>query len=329
MDTVVKKLCVTGSTGLVGSEAVKFFRDKGWEVKGIDNNSRHRFFDTPSKDSLHPVDIRDEEAVNRFFQEYGPFDAIVHAAAQPSHDYSKEHVLEDFHTNATGTLHLLEAARKLSPEAVFIQVSTDKVYGWGMRRNFLTETEEKWHNDVPFAESTDMEPPFSPFGISKLTGDFYAQEYAAQGWLTTGIFRPGCITGRNHEGAEQHGFLAYLVKCVKEGRTYKIFGYKGKQVRDQIHAHDLVNAFYHFIQKPKSGEVYNIGGGYGNEVSPLSAGRMASERLDKEFKYEYVEEERFGDRVWDVHDVSKFQNDYPEWECEYTISKIVDDLCES
>lgn len=321
------KILVTGSTGLVGSEAVKYFTEQGHKVVGIDANMRAAFFDTPDKIPEFPLDIRDESAVNIFFQEHGPFDAIVHAAAQPSHDYSKEHVLEDFDTNARGTVVLLEAARNHSPKAVFVYVSTDKVYGWGMRRELLQETEAKWYNNFPFDETTSFEPPFSPFGVSKLAADLYVQEYAAQGWLTTGIFRPGCITGRNHEGAEQHGFLAYLAKCIKEGKTYKIYGYKGKQVRDQIHAHDLVSAFAAFISNPKSGSVYNIGGGYERAVSPLSAGALLSEKVGKPFKHAVLEKPRFGDRQWDVHDVSKFRKDYPEWDYEYSLDDIITDLC--
>lgn len=323
----MKKIVVTGSTGLLGSEAVDFFREKGWEVVGVDNNGRSAFFGTPSKTPLVYLDIRNQSEVDTLFELSGPFDAIIHTAAQPSHDYSKEHVLEDFHTNATGTVNLLEAARQHSPKAVFVHVSTDKVYGWGMNRKHLREKDEKYDNDVPFAENTPFEPPFSPFGVSKLAADFYAQEYAAQGWLTTGIFRPGCITGCRHEGAEQHGFLAYLAKCIKEGKTYQIYGYEGKQVRDQIHAYDLVSAFHAFIEDPESGAVYNIGGGYERAVSPLSAGRLIAEKLGKEFKYEILDEPRFGDRIWDVHDVSKFRDDYPGWDYKYSLDDIINDLC--
>lgn len=323
----MKKILVTGSTGLLGSEAVKYFAEKGWEVVGIDANKRAAFFDTPDKTPEFLLDIRDKFKIDNLFEDHGPFDAIIHCAAQPSHDYSKDHVLEDFHTNATGTLNLLEAARELSPKAVFVQVSTDKTYGWGMRKKVLTEGETMWENDTPYDEHTPFEPPFSPFGVSKLCGDLYAQEYAAQGWLTTGIFRPGCITGRNHEGAEQHGFLAYLTKCIKEGKIYNIYGYKGKQVRDQIHAHDLISAFAAFIENPKSGQVYNIGGDYERAVSPLSAAKLISEKLGKEFKYKYVDEPRFGDRQWDVHDVSKFRKDYPGWQYEFSLDDIITDLC--
>lgn len=324
----MKKLLVTGSSGLVGSESVKFFTEKGWEVTGIDANMRHQFFGTPSKEAQVELDIRDATAVGMLFAR-NKFDAIIHAAAQPSHDYSKDNVIEDFMVNALGTLNLLEAARKYTPKAVFVHVSTDKVYGWGMRRDNLKEGEGMWEHTDDFDESTPFGPPFSPFGVSKLTGDLYAQEYAAQGWLTTGIFRPGCITGKAHEGAEMHGFLAYLVKCVKEGKTYKIFGYKGKQVRDQIHARDLAKAFWFFVETPRSGEVYNIGGGYDRAVSPISAGKLVSDKLGKPFLSEYVEEPRFGDRQWDVHDISKFREHYPEWDYEYSLDDIISDLCES
>lgn len=321
-----KKICITGATGLVGSEAVRFFNEKGWDVVGIDANMRAAFFDTPDKDDALMVDIRIIDDVEVLFATHGPFDAIIHAAAQPSHDYSKDHVLEDFHTNATGTLHLLEAARKYSPKAVFVHVSTDKVYGWGMRREPLVEQEDTWYDYEPFNETTEFKPPFSPFGVSKLCADLYAQEYAAQGWLTTGIFRPGCITGRRHEGAELHGFLAYLTKCIKEGKNYRIFGYKGKQVRDQIHAYDLVNAFWSFIQKPRSGEVYNIGGGYERAVSPLSAAKLIEQKTGRKLIATF-EPARFGDRQWDVHDVSKFRSHYPDWEYTYSLDDIIEDLC--
>lgn len=329
------KILVTGSTGLVGSEAVKYFTEQGHEVVGIDANMRAAFFDTPDKTPALDVDIRDETRVNWLFDCYsnrphafGAFDAIIHTAAQPSHDYSKEHVLEDFDTNARGTVILLEAARKYSPQAVFVHVSTDKVYGWGMEAKLVAEDDLMWHGSEPFDENTPFNPPFSPFGVSKLAADFYAQEYAAQGWLTTGIFRPGCITGRAHEGAEQHGFLAYLTKCIKEGKKYSIYGYKGKQVRDQIHAHDLVTAFAAFIDKPRSGAVYNMGGGQQRAVSPLRAGRLISEELGKPFIHEVLDEPRFGDRQWDVHDVSKFRKDYPEWHYEYSLADIISDLCQ-
>lgn len=316
---------VTGSTGLVGSEAIKFFTELGHNVIGIDANMRHEFFDTPDKVPTKTVDIRDREALAALFSCH-EFEAIIHCAAQPSHDYSKEHVMEDFEINTIGTLNLLEVARIACPHAVFVHCSTDKIYGEGMNRQGLLEGETRCDSLFPFTETTPIIAPLTPFGVSKLAADFYVQEYAKQGWLTTGIFRMGCITGRNHEGAEQHGFLAYLTKCIKEGKTYKIFGYKGKQVRDQIHAHDLVNAFWHFIQHPRSGEVYNIGGGEERAVSVLEAGQLIAEKLGKEFIYE-LHDGRYADRQWDVHDVSKFRSHYPKWEYEYSLDDIISDLC--
>lgn len=320
------KILITGSTGLVGSEAVKYFSEKGWEVVGIDANMRSKFFGTPAKLSSLYVDIRNEIEVNALFQQESPFDAIIHTAGQPSHDYSKDHVLEDFDINARGTVILLEAARKYSSNAVFVHCSTDKIYGEGMKREWLQETNTRYTNRYPYDETTPIRPALSPFGAGKLAADFYVQEYAAQGWLTTGVFRMGCITGRNHEGAEQHGFLAYLTKCIKEGKTYNIYGYKGKQVRDQIHAYDLVTGFHQFIERPISGAVYNMGGGVERSVSVLEAGTLISEKLDQEFKYE-IKEGRFGDRQFDIHDVSKFRKDYPEWDYKYSLDDIITDLC--
>ena len=327
------KILITGSTGLVGSEAVKYFTEKGWEVVGIDANLRANFFNTPSKTPEHNLDIRNEEYVNHFFKKEGPFDAVIHTAAQPSHDYSKEHVIEDFDVNARGTVILLEACRKYSPSAVFVHCSTDKIYGEGMQRGIyphefgLGEKETRYTHDHPFNERTEIKPALSPFGVSKLYADFIVQEYAAQGWLKTGVFRMGCITGKAHEGAEQHGFLAYLAKCIKEGKTYNIYGYKGKQVRDQIHAYDLVAAFDSFISTPHSGGVYNIGGGNERSVSVLEAAKLMEEKTGNTFKFNYVDEPRFGDRQWDIHDVSKFQREYPEWKYKYSLNDIIADLC--
>ena len=326
------KILITGSTGLVGSEAVKYFSEKGWEVIGIDNNSRAKFFDTPDKVATHNVDITDPEAMSELFKNFAPFDAIIHTAGQPSHDYSKKHVIEDAQVNIFGTLILLELARATSPKAVFVHCSTDKIYGEGMYRtplgrDGLEEKETRYHSPFPFDENTAILPALSPFGVSKLAADFYVQEYAKQGWLTTGVFRMGCITGRNHEGAEQHGFLAYLAKCIKEGKTYNIYGYKGKQVRDQIHGYDLVSAFDSFISNPRSGAVYNMGGGVERSVSVLEAGKLISEKVGKPFNYE-IKEGRFGDRQWDVHDISKFRRDYPDYDYRYSLDDIISDLCQ-
>lgn len=321
----MKKILVTGATGLVGTAAVEYFTDKGWDVTGIDADMRHQLLGTPSKSGALPCDIRSRIELVAVFEQ-GPFDAIIHTAAQPSHDYSKEHVMEDFEINTIGTLNLLEIARISSPKAVFVHCSTDKVYGAGMTRQGLIEGLTRYDQLFPFTETTPIISPLSPFGVSKLAADFYVQEYAKQGWLTTGIFRMGCITGKNHEGSEQHGFLAYLAKCIKEGKPYTIFGFKGKQVRDQIHANDLVSAFAAFIENPRSGEVYNMGGGPERSVSVLEAGDMIAKETGKPFAYT-IEEGRYGDRQWDVHDIEKFRKDYPEWDYKYSLDEIIKDLC--
>lgn len=321
------KLLCTGASGLVGSATVSLFKERGWEVVGLDNNMRHRLFNTRSQDDADVVmDIRDEGAVDELFQKH-KFDAIVHAAGQPSHDWSKDNPMMDFYINVVGTMNLLEATRRHCPEATFIFVSTDKIYGEGMKRE-LAETETRFHSDFPFDENTPIKPVWSPFGAGKLAADTYVQEYGHQYGISTACFRPGCITGKQHQGTELHGFLAYLAKCIKEGTTYKIFGFGGKQVRDQIHAVDLANAFWHFTINPEIGAVYNIGGGPERSVSVLEVGEMISKKLDKPFNYE-LHEARFADRAWDVHDVSKFRKDFPEWEYTYSLQDIINDICEN
>lgn len=324
----MKKVLITGSLGLTGSETAKFFVSKGWEVVGIDTNMRSKFFGTPDKQDEFTlkIDIRDENAIDVLFKAH-KFDAIIHTAAQPSHDFSKNNVLLDFEVNARGTLNLLEATRKHCPEAVFVHVSTDKVYGENMDREDLQETETRYDHWLPFDESTPLDKTMrSPFGCSKLASDIYAQEYGYCYGMKVGVFRPGCITGKAHEGTELHGFLAYLAKCIKEGITYRIFGYKGKQVRDQIHAYDLANAFYHFVEDPKSG-VYNVGGGEERSVSILEAIKMIEKETRKKAITEYIKEPRLGDRIWDVHDCSKFMKAYPDWSYKYSLLDIIKDLC--
>lgn len=330
-----KTILITGALGLVGSTAMDFFAEKGWKTVGIDNNGRSDYFGTPRKEGALKVDITKPEEVDPLFKEF-VFDAICHTAAQPSHDYSKENVLEDFQVNAFGTVYLLEAARHFASNAVFVHCSTDKIYGTGMNRSEdwyrkappdLTEKETRYHSEFPYDESTPIKPALSPFGVSKLYADFIVQEYAAQDWLITGTFRMGCITGSRHEGAEQHGFLAYLAKCVKQGIPYKIYGYKGKQVRDQIHAYDLVSAFAAFIAAPRSGAVYNMGGGPDRSISPLEALAWFETKFNTKAKVEYVVEPRFGDRQWDVHDIGKFRADYPDWDFKFSLDNILQDLC--
>src|SRR3990167_4015255 len=320
-----KKLLCTGSAGLVGSEADDFFKEKGWEVLGIDNNMRSKFFELGESEDDSKIDIRDEEIINGLFRQ-NKFDAIIHTAAQPSHDYSKDHALEDFDINARGTLILLEATRKYCPDAVFIFCSTDKVYGGNMKRE-VYEAEDRFEAGKNFNETLSIDQSIhSPFGCSKAAADLYVQEYGYYFGMKTVCFRLGCITGRRHKGAELHGFLAYLVKCIKEEKPYKIFGFKGKQVRDQIHSYDLVNAMWHFIQNPKVAAVFNLGGGFERSVSILEAIEMIEKETGKKAIVEY-HEVRKGDRQWDIHDVSKFKKDYPEWDYKYSLSDIIEDLC--
>lgn len=321
----MKKVLVTGSTGLVGSQAMSFFKNKRWEPFGIDVNMRSHLFNVEAQRPHNHCDIRDYPTLAKIFQEH-KFDAIIHTAAQPSHDWSKKDPLVDFSINAKGTLNLLELTRQYCPEAVFIHVSTDKVYGSGMRRDNLEERLLRYHHDVPFDENTPFEAPFSPFGVSKLCADLYVQEYGKQWGLKTACFRCGCITGQNHKGAEMHGFLAYLAECAREGKEYHIFGHKGKQVRDQIHAYDLVNAFWHVIQNPKVSAVYNMGGGPNRSISVLEAITWFENRLFTKMKTT-MEKPRFADRVWDVHDVSKFKADYPEWDYQWELEHILTELC--
>lgn len=335
----IGNMLVTGSNGLVGSESVKFFKEKGWEVIGVDNNARSYFFGTPKKTGSLDIDIRSEGNITGLFMDH-TFDVIINAAAQPSHDWAQKEPLTDFDINARGTLILLEATRKYCPDAIFIQVSTDKVYGENMicyemrpqdmDGGHLEELDTRYENRfTPWKENLglDFAGQRSLFGCSKTAADIYVQEYGNYFGMKTVCFRPGCITGSQHEGAEQHGFLAYLAKCIKEGIPYKIYGYKGKQVRDQIHAYDLVNAFYHFIQNPKVGAVYNMGGGPERSISILEAIAYIEEWVSKKAIIEFVDEPRKGDRIWDVHDISKFRKDYPQWDYKYSLDDIIKDVC--
>ena len=337
----MKRVLITGSSGLVGSACVQFFTEKGWDVIGIDSDMRSYFFGTPAKYPENNIDIRDKVAIEELFENH-KFDAIIHAAAQPSHDWAKKEPLTDFDVNARGTLILLEATRKFCPEAVFVHVSTDKVYGENMKcevqeietrythpTNVIEEVADGLISQKGFSEyiGLDFAGRRSLFGVSKTAADLYVQEYGNYFGMKTACFRCGCITGKQHEGAEYHGFLAYLVKCIKEGIVYRILGYKGKQVRDQIHALDLANAFFHFIENPKVAVVYNMGGGEERSVSVLEAIKIIEKKTGNQALTEYVEEERKGDRVFDIHDVSKFRKDYPEWDYKYSLDDIFNDLC--
>lgn len=339
-------ILVTGSGGLIGSEAVEFFSRRGYDVVGVDNDMRRYFFGEEASTAWrveelgrsHPgyrhfdLDIRDEEAMGKLFQEY-PFEAVIHTAAQPSHDWAAREPLTDFTVNANGTLVLLEACRRRRPEATFIFTSTNKVYGDAPNELPLLELDTRWElpPDHPCHEGIDESMRIdrckhSLFGASKVAADILTQEYGRYFGLKTGTFRGGCLTGPYHSGAELHGFLAYLAKCVATGRKYRIFGYKGKQVRDNIHSFDLVNALWHFHQAPRPGEVYNMGGSRHANVSMMEAVARLEELTGRKAVTEYVPEARSGDHIWYVSSVAKFQSHYPDWQYEYSLERTLSEI---
>lgn len=339
------KVIVTGSSGLIGSEAVLHFAQQGHTVYGIDNNLRKLFFgsdgDTtrvlsmlqeraPGFVHCHQ-DIRDREAMLRIVREVAP-DTIIHCAAQPSHDLSARMPFEDFDTNAVGTLNLLEATRRGAPEAVFIFMSTNKVYGDAPNRIELHELPTRWDYAEPeyaqgIAETFTLDQStHSLFGASKLAADVMCQEYGRYFGLRTGVFRGGCLTGVNHAAAELHGYLAYIFKAAAEGRPYTIFGYKGKQVRDQIHSADVVRAFECFIEKPRPGEVYNLGGGKENSVSILESIDRIEQLLGKKLACTYSEANRVGDHVCYYSDLHKLKSHYPSFSITRSIDAIFEEL---
>ncbi len=345
-----KTALVTGSAGLIGSEAVKFFVAKGFIVHGIDNNMRAYFFGNEASTEWnrklleknlktryihHAIDIRDQKNIDELFKKTR-FDLIIHTAAQPSHDWAAKEPLTDFSVNATGTLILLEATRKYCPEAVFIFTSTNKVYGDNPNILPLIEGKTRW--DLPknhpmwkgIGETMSLDrTTHSIFGVSKTAADLMVQEYGRYFGLATGSFRGGCLTGPAHSGTKLHGFLAYLARCIFRGDTYTIYGYKKKQVRDNIHSFDLVNAFYHFYQKPRAGEVYNIGGSRHSNISMLEAIEKIEKIMGKKAKIKYISQNRIGDHIWYISDVTKFKKHYPDWEYEYDIDRILEEICSS
>ena len=327
MGTTVKTVLVTGSLGLVGSEAMDFFAQKGWKTHGIDNNMRTTLFGVePAKIQGETVDIRNEKEVDFVFSR-NKFDAIIHTAGQPSHSWSEKEPLTDFDINARGTLILLEATRKYCPDAPFIFCSSDKIYGTNMDVK-LSQGRTRYVHYGAFDESLSLDHAMrTPFGCSKTAADLYVQEYGYYFGIKTVCFRPGCITGRRHKGAKEHGFLANLTRCAREDETFPLYGFQGKQVRDNIHSYDLVNAMWHFIQKPKIAAVYNIGGGFERSCSPIEAIEMCEKILGRKMKVEYIDKEHKADRAWDIHDVSKFRKDYPEWEYKYSLKDIMKELC--
>jgi CDP-paratose 2-epimerase len=326
------KLLVTGSSGLIGSEVVSYFCSLGWDVHGVDNNMRADFFG-PQGDTRwnqerlkaqfssfqhHELDIRDRKAVLACLEQLRP-DMIVHAAAQPSHDLAASRPFDDFDTNAGGTLNLLEATRLNVPEAVFIHMSTNKVYGDRPNTIRLKELTTRWDYDDPVyangitEEFSIDQSKHSLFGASKVAADVLVQEYGRYFGLKCCALRGGCLTGPNHSGVELHGFLSYLVKCNLAGRTYKIFGYKGKQVRDNIHSYDVARFMDEFRKAPRCGEVYNIGGGRENSVSILEAFDRIAAISGKKMQHEYVDQNRAGDHICYISDLSKMKTHYPAW----------------
>lgn len=327
-----KSMLVTGSSGLIGSEVVSFFSEAGWRIHGIDNNMRASFFgpfgDTRwnqrrlverySNFTHHELDLRDRAGVDGLVKQVRPA-AFVHCAAQPSHDLAASRPFDDFEVNAGGTLNMLEAARRYCPEAPFVYLSTNKVYGDAPNEIALIELDTRWDYAAPhFTEGIPEnfridQSKHSLFGASKLAADIMVQEYGRYFGMPTCCLRGGCLTGPNHSGVELHGFLSFLVRCNIEGKTYKIYGYKGKQVRDNIHSVDVARFIDCFIAAPRSAEVYNIGGGRQNSISILEAFQAISEISGKPMKYEQQETPRIGDHICYISNLKKMRTHYPRW----------------
>ena len=344
----MKKLLVTGSSGLIGSEVCIHFASLGWQVNGVDNNQRAVFFGSQGdtrwnqqrlQGSIkgfvhHEVDIRDRQGVLNLIYSLRP-DAIVHTAAQPSHDLAAQIPFDDFDTNAVGTLNLLEATRQFAPESAFVHLSTNKVYGDAPNEIPMTELETRWdyadpnyENGIPETFRIDQSK-HSLFGASKVAADVMVQEYGRYFGLKTCCLRGGCLTGPNHSGVELHGFLSYLVKCNLEERTYKIFGYKGKQVRDNIHSYDVARFIEGVIDNPRCGEVYNLGGGKNNTCSILEAFEIVSSLSGKSMQYEYVDKNREGDHICYYSDLRKMQQHYPQWSITKSLTDIFTEITKS
>ena len=344
-------LLVTGSAGLIGSEVVRRFHERGFDVVGIDNDMRRTFFgDEASTDwnrqalerdlanyTHVDVDIRDRETITALFARYGTdIECVVHAAAQPSHEWASTDPITDFSVNATGTLVLLEATREHCPDASFLFTSTNKVYGDRPNALPLVELETRWELDESHVfhergidESMSIDNcTHSLFGASKAAADLLVQEYGRYFGMKTGVFRGGCLTGGGHSGTELHGFLSYLMRCCLEGRPYTIFGYGGKQVRDNIHSFDLTEMFWHFHQAPRNGEVYNVGGARHSNCSLLEAVALCEELTGRTMNTAYDATNRVGDHVWYISDISKFRSHYPDWSFRYDLRGILESVRE-
>lgn len=344
----MKKLLVTGSNGLIGSEVVSYFADRGWAVHGVDNNMRADFFG-PKGDtrwnqhrlvaqygnfSHHELDIRDRQGVLNLMEALKP-DLIVHSAAQPSHDLAASRPFDDFDVNATGTLNLLEATRRAVPEAVFAHMSTNKVYGDRPNSIPLVELDTRWDYADPayangIAETMSIDQSkHSLFGASKVAGDVLVQEYGRYFDMKTCCLRGGCLTGPNHSGVELHGFLSYLIRCNLEDREYTIFGYKGKQVRDNIHAFDVARAIEIFYEHPSCAQVFNIGGGRDNSISIFEAFDRVAQLSGKPMKYKYSDEARIGDHICYYSDLTHMRQTLPGWDITRTLDDIFEEIVAS
>lgn len=338
----MQRLLVTGSSGLIGSEVASYFSEQGWQVHGVDNNGRSAFFG-PEGDTTwnqkrlqekypsfthHAYDIRDRACMLNLVNELKPH-ACVHAAAQPSHDLAAKIPFEDFEVNAVGTLNLLEAFRRSAPESPFVFISTNKVYGDSPNEIPLLELESRWdyareEDRAGIREDNRIDRcTHSLFGASKAAADLLVQEYGRYFDMPTVCLRGGCLTGPLHSGVELHGFLNYLARSVLEGRPYKIFGYKGKQVRDNIHAYDVARFIHCFIESPSSGAVYNIGGGRKNSCSILEAITLFEQASNRKLAYSYVNENRIGDHICYISDLTKIMTDFPQWEVTISLDEIV------
>ena len=345
-------IVISGSAGLIGSEAARFFAHIGYKVIGIDNDMRRTFFGNDASTMWNRkrleteldanythknIDIRDTVAITNLFNEYSTdIKLIIHSAAQPSHDWAARDPQTDFTVNANGTLNLLEATREYAPDAVFIFTSTNKVYGATPNKLPLIEQELRWEID-PYHTYVDGiredmsidHTLHSLFGASKVAADILVQEYGRYFGMKTACFRGGCLTGPNHSGAQLHGFLAYLMKCTMTETPYTVFGYKGKQVRDNIHSSDLIRAFYEFFKAPRVAEVYNIGGGRFSNCSMLEGIRFCEEIAAKKLRWTYSEQNRIGDHMWWVSNISKFSSHYPDWELQYNVPAILQEIYEA
>jgi len=345
---MTKQILVTGSSGLIGSEVTTFFHERGFAVHGVDNNQREAFFGPQGNTrwnqqrlqaalprfTHHELDIRDRAGVLELVGTLRPA-AIIHTAAQPSHDLAATIPFDDFDVNAVGTLNLLEAARRACRESPFIHMSTNKVYGDRPNSIPLRELATRWdYADAGYTHGIPEEFPIdqskhSVFGASKVAGDVMVQEYGRYFQMPTCCLRGGCLTGPNHSGVELHGFLSYLVKCNLEGREYKIFGYQGKQVRDNIHSADVAAFMFEFFQSPKCGEVYNLGGGRGNACSILEAFELAGTCTGRRQVHSYVETARSGDHICYYSDLRKMRTHYPKWNITRTLPQIFEEIVAS